>query len=41
MFKKNYMKYFNIKKIINALILKNKKRLLLTYTKRYKFNNNI
>lgn len=35
---KNYMKYFSFKKIINALILNNKKRLLLNYTKIYKLN---
>lgn len=41
MFKNTYMKYYSIKKIINALIKNNKKILLLTYTKRYNFNNNI
>lgn len=38
MFKNKYMKYFSIKKIIDALILKKKKTLLLTYTKEYKLN---
>ena len=33
MFNKKYMKYFNIKKIINALILNNRKQLLLSYKK--------
>lgn len=38
MFNKKYMKYLNFKKIIDALIINNKKPLLLTYTKCYKFN---